>query len=65
MPGTIPNGFVRERGLADRPGGRSPSYRTSEPWLVHNLWYLLASSAWHDATAEMGAHSDANVDRGR
>ena len=39
MPGTIPNGFVREMGLADRPGfdmsragGRSPSFRTSEPW---------------------------------
>ena len=52
VPGTIPNGFEREMGLADRPGfdlsragGRSPSYRTSEPWLVHNMWYLLAISA--------------------
>ena len=52
VPGTIPNGFVREMGLADRPGfdlsrtgGRSPSFRTSEPWLVHNMWYLLALSA--------------------
>ena len=59
VPGTIPNGFVREMGLADRPGfdlsragGRSPSFRTSEPWLVHNMWYLLALSAWHEATAE-------------
>jgi hypothetical protein len=54
VPGTIPNGFVREMGLADRPGfdmsrsgGRSPSFRTSEPWLVHNMWYLLAMSAAH------------------
>ncbi|MBI2928253.1 MAG: glycoside hydrolase family 9 protein, partial [Verrucomicrobia bacterium] len=45
VPGTVPNGFVREMGLADRPGfdlsrggNRSPSYRTSEPWLVHNLF---------------------------
>jgi hypothetical protein len=63
VPGTIPNGFVREMGLADRPGfdlsragGRSPSFRTSEPWLVHNMWYLLALSSWHDATAEAGNH---------
>jgi hypothetical protein len=59
VPGTIPNGFVRELGLADRPGfdlsragGRAPSFRTSEPWLVHNMWYLLAVSAWHDALAD-------------
>lgn len=52
VPGTIPNGFVRDMGLADRvgfdlsrTGGRAPSYRTSEPWLVHNLFYLLAASA--------------------
>jgi len=58
VPGTIPNGFVREMGLADRPGfdmsragGRSPSFRTSEPWLVHNMWYLLAMSATHDEPA--------------
>jgi len=51
VPGTIPNGFVRDMGLADRPGfdlsrggNRSPSFRTSEPWLVHNLFYLLAAS---------------------
>lgn len=61
VPGTIPNGFVREMGLADRPGfdlsragGRAPSFRTSEPWLVHNSWYLLAMSAWHHATAAAG-----------
>jgi len=58
VPGTIPNGFVREMGLADRPGfdmsragGRSPSYRTSEPWLVHNMWYLLALSAGRESVA--------------
>jgi hypothetical protein len=52
VPGTIPNGMVRDMGLADRPGfdlsaagGRSPSFRTSEPWLVHNMFYLLAASA--------------------
>jgi hypothetical protein len=43
-------------GLADRPGfdlsrsgGRAPSYRTSEPWLTHNLWYLLAAGELHRA----------------
>src|ERR1044071_3552933 len=54
VPGTIPNGFVRELGMADRPGldmsrggSRAPSFRTSEPWLVHNLFYLLAASELH------------------
>ena len=68
VPGTIPNGFVREMGLADRAGfdlsragGRSPSFRTSEPWLVHNMWYLLAMSAEHDAMAEAGSHLDAGT----
>jgi len=70
VPGTIPNGFVREMGLADRPGfdmsrlgGRSPSFRTSEPWLVHNMWYLLAISAGHDAMAEKVADREASVVR--
>ena len=52
VPGAIPNGMVRDMGIADRPGfdmsragGRSPSFRTSEPWLVHNMFYLLAASA--------------------
>jgi hypothetical protein len=56
VPGTVPNGFVRDLGLADRPGfdmsrtgGRSPSFRTSEPWLVHNMFYLLAASEVHRA----------------
>jgi hypothetical protein len=59
VPGTIPNGFVRDMGLADRPGfdmsrtgGRSPSYRTSEPWLVHNMWYLLAMVELRRATEQ-------------
>jgi hypothetical protein len=72
VPGTIPNGFVREMGLADRPGfdmsragGRSPSFRTSEPWLVHNMWYLLALSAWHDATADADALPTPSATRGR
>lgn len=58
VPGCIPNGFLRDLGLADRPGfdvsrggNRSPSYRTSEPWLVHNLYFLLAAGALHDAVA--------------
>ncbi|HRI89337.1 MAG TPA: hypothetical protein PK869_13775, partial [Candidatus Hydrogenedentes bacterium] len=49
VPGAIPNGFVRDMIGDDRPGfdlslgGREyPSYRTSEPWLVHNVFYLLA-----------------------
>lgn len=49
VPGAIPNGFVRDMAGFDRPGfdmstkGRDyPSYRTSEPWLVHNVFYLLA-----------------------
>ncbi len=61
VPGTVPNGFVRELGMADRPGfdlsragGRSPSFRTSEPWLVHNLFYLLAASELRRATREAG-----------
>lgn len=52
VPGAIPNGIVRDMGIADRAGfdmsragGRSPSFRTSEPWLVHNMFYLLATSA--------------------
>jgi hypothetical protein len=52
VPGAIPNGIVRDMGIADRSGfdmsragGRSPSFRTSEPWLVHNMFYLLAASA--------------------
>jgi Glycosyl hydrolase family 9 len=52
VPGAIANGIVRDMGLADRPGfdmslsgGRAPSFRTSEPWLVHNMFYLLAVSA--------------------
>jgi hypothetical protein len=72
VPGTIPNGFVREMGLADRPGfdmsrvgGRSPSFRTSEPWLVHNMWYLLALSAWHDATAEADTQAPSGAARRR
>jgi hypothetical protein len=51
VPGAIPNGFVRSPEGLDQPGfdlsrGRKerehPSYRTSEPWLVHNMWHLLA-----------------------
>ncbi len=56
VPGAIPNGFVRDMIGNDRPGfdlslgGREyPSYRTSEPWLVHNVFYLLAVTALHDA----------------
>ena len=52
VPGAIPNGFVSDMGIADRPGfdmscggNRPPSYRTSEPWLVHNVVHLLAVSA--------------------
>lgn len=52
VPGAIANGMVRDMGLVDRPGfdmsrggSRSPSFRTSEPWLVHNMFYLLAASA--------------------
>ncbi len=54
VPGCIPNGFVRDVSGEDRPGfdmsrpgpgKRHASYRTSEPWLVHNMWYLLALTA--------------------
>jgi hypothetical protein len=55
VPGAIPNGFVRDIGGYDRPGfdlsvtGRDyPSYRTNEPWLVHNVFYLLAVAALHE-----------------
>lgn len=57
VPGTIPNGFVRDVGGYDRPGfdmsrtGRPhPSYRTNEPWLVHNVFHLLAVTALHVRT---------------
>jgi hypothetical protein len=56
VPGAIPNGFVRDVGGHDRPGfdlstgGRPhPSYRTSEPWLVHDVFFLLAVTALHEA----------------
>jgi hypothetical protein len=51
VPGAIPNGFVRSILAYDQPGfdmaverstRRRPSYRTSEPWLVHNMWHLMA-----------------------
>jgi hypothetical protein len=52
VPGAIANGMVRDMGLVDRPGfdmsrggSRPPSFRTSEPWLVHNMYYLLAATA--------------------
>jgi hypothetical protein len=72
VPGTIPNGFVREMGLVDRPGfdlsragGRSPSFRTSEPWLVHNMWYLLAMTALQDSTTGTDAHTGKSAARAR
>jgi hypothetical protein len=56
VPGAIPNGFVRDMGGFDRPGfdmsrkGRQyPSYRTSEPWLVHNILHLLSVTALHNS----------------
>ena len=54
VPGTVPNGCVRTPSALDQPGfdlsrpapgRRHASYRTSEPWLVHNLWFLMAISA--------------------
>lgn len=57
VPGAIPNGFVRDSGSYDRPGfdlstrGRDhPSYRTSEPWLVHDVLYLLAITELYQAS---------------
>jgi hypothetical protein len=64
VPGAIANGFVRDLGLADRPGfdlstggGRAPSYRTSEPFLVHNVMHLLAVSALSDLSASPGGRN--------
>ena len=55
IPGAIANGFVRDVGGYDRPGfdlGRTgrphPSYRTSEPWLVHNILHLIAVTTLHE-----------------
>lgn len=50
VPGAIPNGFVRSVYALDQPGfdmsrEKIPSYRTSEPWLVHNVLYMLAISS--------------------
>jgi hypothetical protein len=49
-------------GLLDRPGfdmsrggNRSPSFRTSEPWLVHNMFYLLATTALESSLAAEAA----------
>lgn len=60
VPGAIPNGFVRDITGRDRPGvdlstgGRPyPSYRTNEPWLVHNVFYLLAVTALHESQQSM------------
>jgi hypothetical protein len=59
VPGAIPNGFVRDIASNDRPGvdfstgGRLyPSYRTNEPWLVHNVFYTLAVTALHEVNQE-------------
>ncbi|MBI3736907.1 glycoside hydrolase family 9 protein [Candidatus Sumerlaeota bacterium] len=59
VAGAIPNGFVRDVGGYDRPGfdlsraGRPhPSYRTSEPWLVHNILNLLAVTELHQSENE-------------
>lgn len=56
VPGAIPNGFVRDMVGHDRPGfdlstgGRqAPSYRTSEPWLVHNILAQLAFIELYEA----------------
>jgi hypothetical protein len=56
VPGAIPNGFVRDLAGRDCPGldlstgGRPyPSYRTNEPWLVHNVFYTLAVTSLHEA----------------
>src|SRR5439155_26124275 len=53
VPGTIPNGFVRELGMADRPGmdlsrggSRAPSYRTNEP-----CWSTIYSTFWRRASS--------------
>jgi len=59
VPGAVPNGFVRSVRATDQPGfdlSRSRreklrvSYRTSEPWLVHNMWHLLAMAELRRAT---------------
>jgi hypothetical protein len=62
VPGAIANGMVRDMGIADRPGfdmsrggARPPSFRTSEPWLVHNMFYLLAASALDKSVSEARA----------
>jgi hypothetical protein len=56
VPGTIPNGCVRDIAGRDRPGldlstgGRQyPAYRTNEPLLIHNVFYTLAITALHEA----------------
>ena len=62
VPGAIPNGFVRSVLGLDQPGfdlsgdrtiRRSPSYRTSEPWLVHNMWHLMAMAEAQRVTSGM------------
>lgn len=54
VPGAIPNGITREPGNTDRPwfdlredsgAGAPPAAESSEPWLPHNAYYLLALAA--------------------
>jgi hypothetical protein len=62
VPGAVPNGFVVNLASLDAPGfdmtypgtGQRdhPSYRTSEPWLVHNMHLLLAITAVSRAAAD-------------
>lgn len=59
VPGAIPNGIMDDMGFADRPGfdmsrggSRAPSFRPNEPWLCHNMFYLLAACELHRALQE-------------
>jgi len=50
VPGTIPNGIIRDRSGADRPwfdftSTTVPYFASNEPWLPHNAYYLLMLAA--------------------
>jgi len=49
IPGAIPNGLTRPKPELDVPWGdfsedqaRAPAYQSTEPWLPHNCYYILA-----------------------
>jgi len=52
IPGAIPNGLTRPKPELDVPWAefsedlsRAPAYQSTEPWLPHNCYFILALPA--------------------